>query len=60
VAVVPTDRVLPSLRSWLDGTVGVDTANTVVVTGPSRTADIEGVLVRGVHGPGEVHVVLVH
>lgn len=59
VAVVPTDRVLPSLRSWLDDTVGADTANTVVITGPSRTADIEGVLVRGVHGPGEVHVVLV-
>jgi len=30
---------------------------SVVVTGTSRTADIEGVLVRGVHGPRELIVV---
>jgi L-lactate dehydrogenase complex protein LldG len=32
--------------------------NTIWVTGPSKTADVEGILIEGVHGPG-VQIALV-
>ena len=36
-----------------------DTANLVIVSGPSRTGDIEQQLNLGVHGPRHVHIVII-
>ena len=40
-------------------TGGAMPRNVMLVTGPSRSADIESVLELGAHGPRRLHVVLV-
>jgi L-lactate dehydrogenase complex protein LldG len=39
--------------------VFADSSSLTLITGPSRTADIELTLTLGVHGPREIHVVLI-
>ena len=67
VAIFDRDTLVESLtqaglvlEAWHDG-AGPDWqgASINVITGPSRTADIELTLTRGVHGPKEVHAVFV-
>lgn len=53
------DEVLQNLPVSLDPGRPSPARSVVFVTGTSRTADIEQILVRGVHGPREVHAILV-
>ena len=59
VTVVREDRIVAGLEELFDA-LGSDLPSSVaIVTGPSRSADIEQKLAVGVHGPGEVHVAIV-
>jgi L-lactate dehydrogenase complex protein LldG len=60
VAVVRDEQLVPSLRAAFRRLGSAIPAASAVnlVTGPSRTADVELQLTLGVHGPGEVVVVL--
>jgi len=42
-----------------DAVAMLDNRTAVIITGPSRTADIEGILIRGIHGPGKLFLCLV-
>ena len=61
MAIVPRSRILANLDELLTllPKPAEQTSSMVLITGPSRTADIEQILVRGVHGPGEIYTVIV-
>lgn len=61
VAVLRESDLVADLEAgldWLADEIAAGRGSAVLATGPSTTADMGG-LVRGAHGPGRVHVVLV-
>lgn len=66
IALIPGTRLLPNVETWLEqhqqeGSLGHairNSANLTLVSGPSKSADIESKLTLGVHGPKELHAVL--
>ena len=60
IAIVEAQQITPDLIDLFAGGMPAPLpANVTLISGPSKTADIEGILITGVHGPREVHVVVV-
>lgn len=65
IAIIRQDQILPRLENWIayqraNGLPTIhDSANVCFISGPSRTGDIEKQLVLGMHGPGQVQVVII-
>jgi len=50
IAIVRKESIHRSIGDAIDAMP--DDPNIIWVTGPSKTADVEGILIQGVHGPG--------
>jgi len=61
LVIVQIDRMMSNLAAVLAelGPGGVAANRLTLITGPSRTADIEKRIVLGVHGPKSIHVIVV-
>jgi len=66
IALIPFSRLYPTIEAWMSeqrekgDLAGImrDYANATLITGPSKSADIEMNLTLGVHGPKHVHAIL--
>jgi len=61
LVLLPASRLVPGLEEALEAvaTVSGTSSAPVLITGPSRTSDIEMTTVFGVHGPRSLRVLLI-
>ncbi len=58
IALVPTSALVTDVFTWAKARPNPAPSNVVLITGPSKTADIEQTLAIGVHGPKRFIVIL--
>lgn len=66
IAVVRAEQIVPHMEAWIAAlrAGGTDaftaSSSAVIVSGPSRTSDIAMEPILGMHGPGQMHIVLLN
>lgn len=58
IALAPTSSLTTDLFTWTAGRGGAMPASLTLISGPSKTADIEQTMAIGVHGPKRLVVIL--
>ncbi len=64
IALLSPEQIMPDLESWTEAQRAAGyrafraASNTIIISGPSKTADIGHELVKGAHGPRELHILL--
>ena len=64
IAILNQSQILPDMEAWVsqqrqnDLKLIQEASNIILISGPSRTADIGMELIMGMHGPRELHIIL--
>ncbi|NDJ54030.1 MAG: lactate utilization protein, partial [Chloroflexi bacterium] len=64
IAIIRQEQIVPNFEAWAEQQRADEfegfrqASNIVAISGASRTADIAMELILGMHGPAELHIVI--